>query len=132
MFRIRAAALVLTWLAALVVVAGCESAPTHDSVMESTVSAMEEMVAVCRTVQDEASANAAKPKLQALSGRLKGLREQADQLGKTSADKDAAIKTKYEARLLKAMGEFGEEAGRIGRDPKLNTALTDLDTSGTK
>ena len=130
MFRHRS--LAVACLTALFLVAGCDSAPTHDSLMKDSLSTMEEMVAVMKTVKDEASANAAKPKLQALAEKMKKMKEQADKMEKPSAEKEAALKKEYEPRLQKVMGEMLGETMRIGMDPKLQTAVKDMNMNGAK
>lgn len=131
MFRPRAFA-VAGLAAVLAFAAGCDSGPTHESVTKDSLAAMEEMTTALKAVQDEASAAAAKPKLQAIGERMRKLKEQSDKLGKPSADADATIKKEYEPRMRKAMSDLLGETMRVGMDPKLGAALKDINIEAPK
>lgn len=128
----RRCSLVSTALFALVLVAGCDSAPTHDSVMEESVSSMEEMVAIMKTIKDKPSAEAAKPKLEALGDRMKELKAEADKLGKPSKEKEAELKKKYDDRMQKVFAELMGEGMRIGMNPELKDVMKDVKMDGAK
>ncbi|QOV90026.1 hypothetical protein [Humisphaera borealis] len=111
----------------LALVVGCDRAPTHESVMEQQVTTMEDVAKLLTTVTDEASANSAKPKLKELSEKLKAVKAEADKIAKPTKEKEDELRKKYEERITKAMSAWLMEMGRIGRDPKLRSVLSDLD-----
>lgn len=109
---------------------GCDRAPTHDSVMEDSVTVMEDLAKVMATVKDEASAAAAKPKLKELSDKMKTLKAESDKMAKPSKEKEDELKKKYEDRMTKAMTSLFGESMRIGMDPKLKSVLSDIEGLG--
>lgn len=115
---------------ALFITAGCDRAPTHESVMEDSVEQMEEFAKLLSTVKDESSANAAKPKLKELGEKMKASKAEMDKLGEVPADKQADLKKSYEDRMSKAMSTLFAEMTRISTDPKLSAALGDLEGFG--
>jgi hypothetical protein len=121
----RQYALVLVSLCALIIT-GCDSKPTYDSVMEDSLAAMEDSTAILATVKDEASANAAKPKLKEIGDRMKTLKAQQEKIGKPSKEEEAELKKKYEERMTKAFGAMLKETMRLSMDPKLKPALDGL------
>ena len=117
-------------IVSLFLVTGCDRAPTHDSVMEDSVTAMEDVGKILATVKDEASANAAKPKLKELGEKMKTLKAEADKMAKPTTEQEAELKKKYEDRMTKAMGTLMTEGFRIAGDPKLQGILKDVDIMG--
>jgi hypothetical protein len=114
-------------IVSLSLMTGCDRSPTHDSIMEDTVTVMEDFGKTLATVKDEASANSAKPKLTELSGKMKALKTEADKMAKPTSEKEAELKKKYEDRMTKAMGTIMGEMMRIGMDPKIGPVLKDID-----
>jgi hypothetical protein len=114
----------------LALATGCDRAPTPDSVMEDSVTVMEDLSKTLATVKDEASANAAKPKIKELSDKMKTLKEQADKMPKPAKEKEEELKKKYEDRMTKAMMSMVSEGMRISMDPKLKAAVGEMDAFG--
>src|SRR5688572_20595637 len=81
------------------VLSGCGE-PTAESVTEDMLGKMKEMVTVLKGITDEASAKAAKPKLEQIKKDMDGLEAQAQKVEKeTSAEEREKIKNKYEPEL---------------------------------
>jgi peptidoglycan hydrolase CwlO-like protein len=119
MFRTLAVACI----AVTIVSIGCDSKPTHDSLAKDMIGKMKEMVEVLKGVKDEASAKAAKPKLEGLKKEVDALKAEADKMPKPSAEDEKKLNEKYEPELEKLMGELAGEMIRIGSDPKLASEL---------
>ena len=119
MFRTLAVACI----AVAIVSSGCDSKPTHDSLAKDLMGKMKEMVAVMKGVKDEATAKAAKPKLEALKKDIEAINAEAAKLPKQSADEEKKFKEKYEPEIDKLMAEFATEGVRIGSNPTLAAEL---------
>jgi biopolymer transport protein ExbB/TolQ len=108
------------------VLSGCGE-PTAESVTEDMLGKMKEMVTVLKGITDEASAKAAKPKLEQIKKDMDGLEAQAQKVEKeTSAEEREKIKNKYEPELEKVMGEVFTEMGRIATIPNVGPMLGDI------
>ena len=77
-------------LLALTFLAGCDSRNTHEAIAEDMVGKMRQMVDVLKGVTDEATAKAAKPKMDTLKKDIDALKAKGDTLGKPSADAKSA------------------------------------------
>jgi hypothetical protein len=102
---------------------GCDSKPTHESLAQEAIGKMNEMAGVLEGVTDEASAKAAKPKLQAIDASMKELKAKEEKLGKLSADEEKRLKEKYEPQMEEAMKKLIAQFGRLATDPKLASVL---------
>ena len=112
--------------------AGCNK-PDHEAAIKKTVSKMEELVAVMKSVQDEASSKAAAPKIRDITADLKRYQKEMKEMAKPSAAEDQRLKTAYEGRMRQVGMDMQKEAMRIGFNPKLVTpelksALQDMST----
>src|SRR4051812_27703976 len=111
---------------------GC-SKPDHEGLIKKTVSRMEDMVAVMKSVQDEASSKAAAPKIRDITTDLKQYQKEMKAMAKPTAAEDQRLKTAYEGRMKQVGEDMQKEAMRIGFNPKLVTpelksALQDMST----
>ena len=111
---------------------GCNK-PDHEGAIKKTVSKMEELVAVMKSVQDEASSKAAAPKIRDITTDLKQYQKEMKEMAKPSAAEDQRLKTAYEGRMKQVGQDMQKEAMRIGMTPKLVTpelksALQDMST----
>ena len=114
-----------TVLITCALLAGC-GGDSHEAVMDDMIAQMNKVTAVLKTVKDEASAEAAKPKLEAIGKDMKKLKERADKLGDPAKEKEEALKTKYEEKMKEAMTGLMQEMMRIGMNPKLGEKLGDV------
>ena len=105
--------------------AGCESKPTHESVMQDTMEKMEEMVEVLKGIKDEASAKAAKPKMEQIKKDMDELKAKANTLGEPPADVKQKLAEKHKPQMEKLAGEMMKEMMRIGFDPKIAPHIRD-------
>jgi hypothetical protein len=109
----------------MLVLVGCDSKPTHESLMKDAIAVMKEWATVLEGVKDEASAEVAKPKLQAINAKMKDLKTKADTLGKPPAEEEKRLKEKYEPEFKQVLDKLMPEVLRIGFDPKLGPILKD-------
>jgi len=110
--------------------AGCGD--THESLTKEYRSTMSKVIVVLQGVKDEASAQAAKPKLKALAQQLNDIQSR---MAKLPAPTDAQIKStadKYAQDMQELQSKLMAEVMRIGLDPKLRGALDDLDQDFSK
>ena len=101
---------------------GCKGT-THESLAEEQMALMNEMFDVMEGVTDAASAQAAKPKLEKISTRMKELGEKAKALGQPSAEEEQRLKKKFEPELKKMMERFFPLMTKIGKFPELQEAM---------
>ena len=106
-------------------VAGCDSKPTHDSVAHESMDKMKEMVEVLKTIKDEASAKAARPKMEKIKKEMDEIKKKADALGEPPADVKKKLQEEHKAEMEKLFGEMMQEMMRIGMDPKLAPHVKD-------
>ena len=82
----------------ILAVLGCDSEPTRESVMEDSITKLK--ASVLETVKDESSAQAAKPKLQAIDADMKEIKAKADKLPKPTAEEEKRLKEKYQPQIM--------------------------------
>ena len=119
---------VLFAVAVMLLVAGCDEVrgdekptdgkPTHESVVKESITVMRDFVGVLKTVKDEPSATAARPKLEQIRKGLDGLRKKAKELGAPPEDVKKQL-AKYKGDIKSVMDELFAEQKRIQSDPKL-------------
>lgn len=117
--RLTIAALLLS----LTPVTGCGPSDPHERVIEGRIDCMEEATEILATVTDKASAEAAKPKLDAIDKRTRALVKQEDEVGKPDEAKGKALKEKYEERLKEIMKKMDREMDRVRRTPECYAVL---------
>jgi hypothetical protein len=76
--------------------AGCGDSP--DSVMQDALSCAKEMGTVMQSVKDEASAQAAAPKLKAIGGRMQDIEKRQKALN-LSKEEETALQAKYKPQM---------------------------------
>ena len=87
-------------------VTGCESKPTHESVTQETIDKMEEMVEVLKGIKDEASAKAARPKMEQIKKDMDEIKAKSKALGEPPADVKQKLAEKHKQELEKVTGEM--------------------------
>jgi hypothetical protein len=115
--------LTVACLTIVFVASGCDSKPTHESMAKDMIGKLKEGVEILKDVKDEASAKAAKPKLEALKKEIDAMEIEAEKLPKASAEEEKRLEEKYKPELDKVRTEFTTEIIRIGSDPKLIAEL---------
>jgi hypothetical protein len=93
--------------------------------MKEAIDKMKEVATILEGVTDESSAQAAKPKLQAVSAEMKAIKVKADKLGKPTPDEDKRLREKYEPQVKELMPKLMSQMMRIGMDPKLAPIIKD-------
>ena len=100
-----------TLVAGLLILAACNGgSPTYESVTEDMISMMEEQADILATITDEASFEAAKPKLDALKEKADTLKAATEKLGDPSKDVEEQLKKKYEPRLKEVSQKLMKES----------------------
>ena len=106
---------------------GCGGGDTHDSLTAASLGAMKELVTTLESMKDEASANAAKPKLKSLAEQMNGLNERQAKLKAPTEAEAKAIDEKYGKEMEDLQMRLTQSLMRIQFDPKLSAALNDIE-----
>ena len=109
----------------LLPLAGCGSSDPHEQAQEEMMDCVEEMTTVLATVTDTASAETAKPKLEAISKRMEATKKCVDEMEKPDKAREDELRKKYEERGKGIMEKMMKETMRVGRNPELSKALGD-------
>lgn len=113
-------------LLAAFLLAGCAS-DDADSLVKQTIQAMDETSQVMATVKDEASAQAAVPRLRALAERRKKIEEKMAAVKTPPQAEQAELQKKYAARLSEVTTSLMQEAMRVSTVPGGKAALEAMD-----
>ncbi len=96
---------------------------THESLGDETVALMKEALTILEGITDKASAEAAKPRLEALGAKGDDLEKRMSALGTP----DAATQERMRQRMAKEMGETQGRLmtvmSRLMSDPEISAAL---------
>jgi hypothetical protein len=117
--------LALPVLVALLAV-GCAS-DDAESLVKQTITAMDETTQAMATVKDEASAQAAVPRLRALAERRKKIEEKMATAKAPPPAEQVELQKKYAARLSEATTGLLQEAMRVSTVPGGRIALDAMD-----
>jgi hypothetical protein len=117
--------LALPVLVALLAV-GCAS-DDAESLVKQTITAMDETTQAMATVKDEASAQAAVPRLRALAERRKKIEEKMATVKTPPPAEQAELQKKYAARLAEVTTSLMQEAMRVSTVPGGKAALEAMD-----
>jgi hypothetical protein len=113
--------------AVLVLSSGCDN--THESLMDDMLDEMENMIAVLKTIKDEASAKSAESKLRSIVDKLNSLQERVKKVKQPEGEEAKALEKKFEERAKKIMGEFLSEMMRVSSiSPEVATILSEAKT----
>ena len=106
---------------------GCGRAMSaHESMMRELIAVGYETADVLATITDEASANAAKPKLIDLRDRKYGLRREIRELGPPPKDLEERFKDEFNAEDQKIYKRVKAETKRIKSIPGTRRVLIDV------
>ncbi len=100
----RRVALALAALAVVVLVSGCKD--KYESATDEMLGCLKEVNAVLAGVKDEASVQAAKPKLEKLGERMKTLSERVKAMEKPSKEREEQLQKKYETEMQGVMKDL--------------------------
>lgn len=110
----------------LVLVPGC-GGDTHQSLVDESMPLMREMAATVTTIKDEATAKAAKPKLEVIASKMKDLKARRDKLpAPTEAEMKASI-DKYGKEMEELQKKMIGSMMAIQFDPAIQKVLGDID-----
>jgi hypothetical protein len=112
-------------LAALLLV-GCAS-DDAESLVKQTISALEETSQALSTVKDEASAQAAAPRLKALAERRRKIEEKMAAVKTPPPAEQAELQKKYAQPLAAATTRLMQEAMRVSNVPGGRAAIDAMD-----
>ena len=104
-----------------VLFASC-GADSKEKVTEDALSAMEEMVTILEGVKDKATAETAKPKLEALAKKVEGLKDRQKALNISDDDMKKEME-KHKERMGKLMGKMMATMMKIGTNKEINEVL---------
>jgi len=108
---------------------------SHDKVTADSLDVISDMNDVLDGVNDKASAEAAKPELEALGERMQDIKARAEKLGEPSAEQKQALEEKYKERMGKEVGRIFGNMMRVGMNPEiagvLDDAMNKLEPPGT-
>ena len=99
-------------------------ADTKEKIAQDSFSAMEEMVSILETISDKASAEAAKPKLEALVSKVDGLKARAKALN-ISDDEMKKEMEKNKEKMGELMGKMMGTMMKIGMNKEVQEVLGD-------
>jgi hypothetical protein len=117
--RLTIAAMLLS----LTLMIGCGPSDPHERVIEDAIDCWEKTIEILVTVTDKASAEAAKPKLEAIEKRIRTLAKQEDEVGKPDEAKRKALAGKYEERVQGVLMKTVKEMTRVRRIPGCSAVL---------
>jgi hypothetical protein len=112
-------------VAIVFIASGCDSTPTHESVMKERIEKAKKMVEIMKGVKDEPTAKAAESKMKDLEKEMAAVDAKQSKLGEPSAEEQKRLEEKYGPELAKLMGEMMSEGMRIALDPNLSKHLKD-------
>lgn len=110
-------------LGLLLLSVACGGGSDADSLMDQGKSAMAELTTILESIQDEESAKAAAPKLEALGARMKELKEQTDAL--PEEDRKSLENMEEDADAKALVSKMMKEMMRVQMDDKLAPHLKD-------
>lgn len=85
---------------------GCGGANTHEAVMNSSISLMEEFVGVMKKLKTPEDVQKHAGTLKSIAQRMEQLKAKADAMPSPSADVEAQLQAKFEPRIQKLTGEM--------------------------
>lgn len=116
--QMRKSAIALMVLMA-VALTGCGGGDTAESVAKDMLTNLKEMGAILTSVTDEASAEAAVPKIEALRASMRDCAARAKKVPKIDAAQEAKIDQMMQAGMMEAMQSIGTAQERLASKPEL-------------
>lgn len=98
----------------------------YDLIVEKIISLMTELADAMGTIQDEATAKAARPGLEGLVQKMKDLEKEIGSIEDPSAEREEQLKQKYEQQLHEAVGRFTSEMTRLATNQELWPHIADI------
>jgi hypothetical protein len=110
---------VLMVLVVGILMTGCDSEPTHESVAADMVGTLKQMTATLSGITTEATAKAAAPRIKLLREKMELIEKQMSALGSPSPEVRKRLEAKYEKEIETQMGEMMKQGMRIAMNPQL-------------
>jgi hypothetical protein len=117
--------IIFTTIVLVLMLQGCGSSATHDSVARDGIAVMKDFTETLKTIKDEETAKSAAPKMKQLGEKMKTLQQQKESLPKISAEEEKKITEKYTADGLGAAMSLMAEAERVNKIPGAKAVLDD-------
>lgn len=117
--RLSTLALMMLFLAAWLT--GCGD--SHEAVADQTVAALNDLNEVLAGVTDKATADAAKPKIDAAAKQLGELKARAEALGQPSDSVEKDVESQYGVKAAAAVETLRQHILRISVDPMVRQAI---------
>ena len=108
------------------------AADTFDDVIKDMIKSTKQLVEVLATVKDEASAKAAKPKLEKMGKEIQAIQARAKKLGDPSKEEKEKLEKKYKPELDPLFKKMFAELVRIQSNPATAKVLKDIELFGPK
>jgi uncharacterized protein YoxC len=109
-------------LAICVMLVGCKK--TYEDSVKEDISCMNDLTSVLKGVKDEASANAAVPKIKAIGERMRKFSESMKDVPQPSEAEKKAITDKYDKERKDALAAMEKEFERVATDPKCAAVMS--------
>jgi hypothetical protein len=108
----------------MLALAGCGS-DSHEKVVDDAIAAMQELVDVLKTVDDEESAEAAKAKVEKIAAKMKKIGERYEALGEPDEATTKAIEEEYNPKMERLVGELPAQMMKLMKYPELAKTVQD-------
>jgi hypothetical protein len=112
-----------TLLMSAVVLCATGCGDSHEAIAREMLSAQQELCQILESVQDDASAQAAVPRVKAIADRLERLSRRSDTLGPAPAEIREALRVKYQQDIRDTSLAVRQQFARI--DPLYSLQLQD-------
>ena len=107
----------------LVLLAAACGGDTHEKVAEDKINLIEQIADILEDVTDDASADAAAKRIEALAGEMKAVNERAKALGDPTPELNKQLEEKYKPRTQKILGRIMAVAEKVQEYPVLQEAM---------
>jgi hypothetical protein len=119
-------------LVVLLLPVGCGPTP-HEEAMDKMVDCFREMTEILSTIRDEATAEVASLKLEAVKTKMKELEATMKNMEPPTPEEQRSLQKKFESEMQTVLMDFGNEMMRImaipGLGEEMGEALADLTPS---
>jgi hypothetical protein len=110
-------------LASLLALSACGGASTHEAVSRDMTSTMKDFVATLETVTDKKSAEAAKPKLEAIAKSMQEIQKRMEALGEPTAEQQKELEAKHGKEMEQLMQRMVAASMKLASNPEAMATL---------
>jgi hypothetical protein len=98
---------------------GCGGKDTHESLTKEGIDLMGEYIDTLDKINDEESAKAAKPKLEALAKKGQDLKKRMEAIGKPSKEEEERLQKKFSGDIAKLAPKMFGAMAKLQKYPEL-------------